>query len=127
MTMPARFVKTTDNEIDQFISNQRNKNTIRKTESDVKLIKQFIFDTTGNNLELESIPPKELNEFLSNFIVSVRKVDGGEFEPSTLRSIISSADRHLKAHSYGTPIMEWACFERTKQALKAKEAFETDG
>ena len=123
MTMPARFVKTTDNEIDQFISNQRNKNTIRKTESDVKLIKQFIFDTTGNNLELESIPPKELNEFLSNFIVSVRKVDGGEFEPSTLRSIISSADRHLKAHSYGTSIMEGACFERTKQALKAKQKY----
>ena len=121
MSVPARFVKTSDNEIDEFISNQRNKNTIRKTESGVKLIRKFIFNQTGNNRELETIPPKELNELLSNFIVCVRKVDGGEFEPSTLRSLISSADRHLKTHYYGTSIMEGTCFERPRQALRAKQ------
>ena len=97
MSVSIRFVKTTDNEIDEFISNQRNKNTIGKTARDVKLIKQLISESTGYNRELQYIPPKELNELLSNFIVSVRKVDGGQFEPSTLRSIISSSDRHLKA------------------------------
>ena len=53
----------------------------------LKSLKRFIFESTGNNRELEPIPPKELNELLSNVIVCVRKVDGGEFEPSTLRSM----------------------------------------
>ena len=87
MSMPGRFVRTTDNEINDFISKQRNKNTLKK-KTEIKT--PVHFRVTGRNRDSESILPKELSEILSNFKVCVRKVDGGEFEPSTLISIISS-------------------------------------
>lgn len=46
--------------------------------------------------DIHQISPSELDAILANFILTVRKKDGGDFEPSTLRSIISSVDRKLK-------------------------------
>ena len=35
--------------------------------------------------EIENLEAKELNEVLCAFIVDVKKKDGGEYEPTTLR------------------------------------------
>ena len=47
--------------------------------------------------ELNEIPPNELEFLLSDFVLSVRKRDGREFVPTSIRSIISSVDRRLKS------------------------------
>jgi hypothetical protein len=44
--------------------------------------------------ELHKIEPTELDPLLANFVLTVRKKDGGEYEPNSLRSIISSVDRN---------------------------------
>ncbi len=83
---------------------------------------QFL-TANGETRELTSIPPAELDPMLADFIIRVRKRDGGEFEPVTLRSIISSIDRKLRRQKYGTCIMGTKdhCFEETRNALKAKK------
>ena len=116
-----RFVHNTDDEINQFIANQRNKNTNRKTLADVGLFQSFIREEEGSEKEIEFLPRNELNELLAKFIISVRRIDGAEFEPSSLRNIISSIDRYLKEHHYGSSIADGPEFEKARQALRSKQ------
>uniref|UniRef100_A0A8W8NL87 ZMYM2-like/QRICH1 C-terminal domain-containing protein n=1 Tax=Magallana gigas TaxID=29159 RepID=A0A8W8NL87_MAGGI len=66
---------------------------------------------------------EELDVFIANFILSVRKKGGEEFEPISLKSMISSIDRALRRHRYEASIMQSPdnIFTATKQALKAKQ------
>ena len=47
---------------------------------------------------MEEIPSKELNAYISEFIITVQKKDNNEdYEPSSLRSLMASfAERFLK-------------------------------
>ena len=74
------------------------------------------------------IPPNELDPLQANFLLTVRKKYGGDFEPCTLRSIISSVDRKLQRTKYGHSIiakfgtgMKDVSFNLTREALKAKQ------
>ena len=43
---------------------------------------------------------EDLDRYLTEFIRSVRRKDGGECEPLRLRSLLASVERHLKKNSY---------------------------
>ena len=46
---------------------------------------------------MEEIPPKELNPYISEFIITVRKKDDNEdYEPSSLCSLMASFELYLK-------------------------------
>ena len=94
----------------EFIEEQANKNTLSKMNRDVSLIK-----------ELENIEAKVLDEILCTFIVKVKKKDGGEYEPTTLRSFISSFDRYLRRKGYPTTIIDGQEFRKTRETLVAKQ------
>ena len=69
----------------------QNKETshITKTQRDVKLLQTFL--GTRNELrKVEEIPALELNEYICEFIISVRTKDGKDYEPSSLRSLLAS-------------------------------------
>ncbi|CAC5412064.1 unnamed protein product [Mytilus coruscus] len=61
---------------------QRSKNqaTARKNVSDMRTLTQL-----QEKNEIHEIPPEELNSLLCQYLFSVRKTDGEEYEPSTLR------------------------------------------
>ena len=42
-----RFLKTTEDEINEFIAGQRNKNTTKKTKHDIRLFEKFLSEETG--------------------------------------------------------------------------------
>ena len=46
--------------------------------------------------KVEDIAPETLNEYLSEFIITVRKENGEEYEPNSLRSFMASFERYLK-------------------------------
>lgn len=117
----SRFAKTSEDDVNQFIKNQQNKETEKKTKKDIGLVEQFIKSETGGDGNILNIPPQELNQLLAKFIVSVRKADGTDYEPSTLRGFVSSIDRHLKGGYYRTTVISGLEFEKTRQALKAKQ------
>ena len=85
--------------VEEFILEHENKNTAQKTERDVRLLERFL-KTKDEDRKIEDIPAAELNEFISEFIISVRTKDGNEYEPTSLRSLMASFERHLKKKGY---------------------------
>ena len=73
--------------------------------------------------EAESrIPPKELNAYIGEFIITVRKKDNNDdYEPSFLRSLMASFERYLKKKNYGFSIMKDAEFDQNKRISNRKE------
>ena len=46
---------------------------------------------------MDELTPEELNKFLSEFLITVRKKeDNEEYEPNSLRAFFASFDRHFK-------------------------------
>ena len=58
---------------------------------------------------------------IANFLLQVRKKDGEQYEPTSLRSFVSSFDRYLRKKDYSSTIMEGKEFRKTKEALVAKQ------
>ena len=87
--------------VDNFIAEQENKATLQNTQRDVKLL-QTLLGTRNELSEVEEIPAVELNEYVCEFIISVRTKD---YEPCSLRSLLASFERHLKENSYSASIM----------------------
>ena len=116
--MSERFVDV--GSVDNFIAEQENKATLQKTQRDVKLLQTFL--GTRNELrKVEEIPALELNEYICEFIISVRTKDGKDYEPSSLRSLLASFERHLKKNSYSASIMNDLVFEKTRKVLMSKQ------
>ena len=87
------FFRMSESEIQEFINGQQNKNTLQKTVRDVAMATKFL-KLKNETRELHKIEPTELDPLLANFVLTVRQKDGGEYEPNSLRSIISSVDRN---------------------------------
>ena len=106
--------------VDNFIAEQENKATLQKTQRGVKLLQTFL--GTKNELKtVEEIPALELNENMCEFIISVRIKDDKDYEPSSLRSLLASSERHLKKNSYSASIMNDFAFEETRKVLLSKQ------
>ena len=84
----SRFVNVSDEDISQFLEENENKNTARKTSQDVALFKTFLRERKLN--DPEELTPLQLDASLRQFIVSVRKQDGSDYEPSLLRCMVAS-------------------------------------
>ena len=90
-----------DKPIDKFIEDLKNKNTLSKTRRDVSLLTEFL-----NSKSESRRTRKELNEYISEFIVAARRKDGEDFEPSSLRGLICSFSPHLKACKYPCSVIQ---------------------
>ena len=75
-----------------FIQTKENKRTKSKISCHINLLKQF-FESKLEPRSPEDIPPAELNKYLMEFLLCVRQQNGSEYEPSTLRNMLSSFDR----------------------------------
>ena len=117
--MAASRFKTINTE--DFLAHNENQNTLKKTLSHVKLLKQFLTEKHQESREIHTIPAAELDRYLSEFVINVCKADGTEYEPSYLRGMISSFDRQLKRHKYGSVIISSAEFADTREALRLKQ------
>ena len=106
--------------VEEFILEHKNKNTTQKTERDVRLLERFL-KTKDEDRKIEDIPAAELNEFISEFIISVRTKDGNEYEPTSLRSLMASFERHLKKKGYSASIINDLVFEKTRKVLQSKQ------
>jgi hypothetical protein len=107
----------------QLIKDSKNKQTIKKKNLYVYNFTRFLKGKNETRY-LHNIPSKEMDTNLANFILSVRKNDGQEYEPTTVPNIILSIDRQLKEMKYPVKIMQESgtkFFNMTRNALKAKQ------
>ena len=70
--MSERFLSLNDTDVDDFIEEEENINTKKKTELDLALVNSFIFKEKENR-RFKEIPPQELDLNLSKFILAVKK------------------------------------------------------
>ena len=110
---------STSFDVDSFITENENKNTQLKTKQDLNLIHSYLA-SQGEFRQIHEIPPDHLCEFICGFLYSVRKKDGGEYEPVSLRAFVSSFERHLKNRKYGFLIIKDDVFHRCREFLKTK-------
>ena len=118
--MAERFVSFNDRDVDEFIDLEENANTKKKTEIDLGLVKSFIAKENESR-PLEELSPQELDLYLSRFILAVRKRNGEEYEPTTLRGFIASVERYLKKCQYSESVITGQNFTRTREVLKSKQ------
>ena len=78
---------------------------------------QTFLGTKNELRKVEEIPALELDEYICEFIISVRNKDGKNYELSSLRSF----ERHLKKNSYSASIMNVLVFEKTRKVLLSKQ------
>ena len=70
---------------------------------------------------MQDIEPAELNKHLAEFIQSMRRKDGEDYEPSSVRCLVSSIERHLEKNNYINSIINDKEFESFRKCLQAKQ------
>ena len=65
--MASRFADIVS--VKQFIEDQENENTKKKTQQNVALLKEFLKLKNESRL-IEEIPPKKLNAYIGEFIIT---------------------------------------------------------
>ena len=116
----SRFASL-EGSIETFIEEQENQNTVTKTKRDVTLFTEFLQTKGKARSEIAEIPPAELNERLSEFILSVRTKEGQDYEPSFLQGMVASFERHLQRKSYPVSIINDLAFDRLRKTLHSKQ------
>ena len=86
-------------EILTFIDEQTNKNTARKTFYDVRRLERYM-RSMGENRQMCSIPMDELDQIIAGFLLLLKKQAGDNYEPLSVKSMVSSFDRKLKRQRY---------------------------
>jgi len=81
---------------------------------------QFL-KSKNENREIYKIPVNELNNLLAQFFNCVRKSDGEENEPCSLRGMLCSFDRVLPRHNYGYQISKSSELGKTREILSARQ------
>ena len=77
----------------------------------------------GESRAVEEIPPDELNSFISEFIITVRKKDDNEdYEPSPLHGRLASFERYLKETKNGYSIIKDVEFEKARRTNKTSSS-----
>ncbi|XP_021363676.1 glutamine-rich protein 1-like [Mizuhopecten yessoensis] len=116
----GRFVNMDENDLRNFVDQNENINTKKKTLCHMKLFEHFLNDV--NELrQMHQIPTTELDSHLSKFLICVRQKDGSEYQPSYLRGMLGSFERYLKRHRYGYSLISSHQFAGTREALKTKQ------
>ncbi|KAK3095913.1 hypothetical protein FSP39_020748 [Pinctada imbricata] len=98
------------------------KATDRKTTCDVKIFQNYMAGV-GEMRPMEDIPYPELSPLLISFLMNMKKSDGFDYEPATLRGFISSFDRYLRQHHYGYSISSSRELSAVRETLREKRFF----
>ena len=88
---------------------------------DLNIVLKFLREIRKEEREIEKISPEELNVYLSEFIIAARKKKEEQYEPPSLRGILSSIDCYLTRRKYGRRLFIDHEFTRLRDALKAKQ------
>ncbi|XP_033741364.1 uncharacterized protein LOC117328108 [Pecten maximus] len=100
--------------------NMENRNTQRKTDTDIRILIAYL-RSLNDSRPPETISPIELDRYLSNFFTIVKKHDGNEYEPASLRGMLCSVERYLKMKCYQASVTRDIVFVNTRHALKYKQ------
>ena len=117
--MADRFGESNNILIQSLKENAKNKNTQQSTNNWVKVWKSWAAQK-GYDDSIEKYEPEGLNKILEEFYATVRKKDGEDYEPDSLRVMVTAIDRYLTEKEYKHSIIRDKEFKSSKQVLEGK-------
>ena len=103
-----------------IVSGSENRNTHRKTGADMRILGTYMRSLNEMRAP-ETIPPSDLDKYLSSFFLVVRKTDGSEYEPCSLRAMLASIERYLRQKNYPASLTRDNEFSNMRNVLKLKQ------
>ena len=103
-----------------YINSNLNPETQKKTKREVGAFEKWL-KTQNEPRPIESVEPEALNLLLGLYIISVKRQDGGLYEPSSLTSIFSSVKRYLEQKDYHENIMTSEKFKQARDSLATRK------
>ena len=117
----ARDASVSEADVMTFIEGKKKKNTVSSTSRDVNNIRRWLAENKWELRDLEDIPVDELNRYLAQMWISIRKKKGGEYEPSSLDQMKNSLDRYLREKTSGSVTLRSTTFDLSSRSLTAKK------
>ena len=88
--------------------------------SDLKLFNEFL-NREEEERNRENIPATELQQLAKKFVLGVRKKNGEEYEPSSLRGFLQSVDCYLRKKGCTCSLLNDKGFCEVQDILKKKQ------
>ena len=116
----SRFPDVPSEEIEELKSLAVNINTTRWTKQWMNVLKSWCTSRRIQNVNIATMAPDELDKLLSKFYAEVKKKDGTDYEPDSLRIMQSALERYLRENGYKSSIVRDREFMNSQQVLNAK-------
>ena len=81
-----------------------NGNTKRSTDTWIKRYSKWATER-GHPIDITCIPPERLDSILQQFYAELRKKNGDEYEPESLKVMQTALDRYLRDQGYTSSIL----------------------
>ena len=95
----SRFPLTSTDQIQETIKEAQNKNTKRSTNTWMRVWYSWAKSRQVNE-SIETMAPATLDGVLQKFYLEVRKQDGSEYEPDSLKVMQAALERYLSTQKY---------------------------
>ena len=116
----ARFPLVSDEEITEINEIAASQNTARATKTWMAAWAEWC-KARNINVNMETYCPQALDGLLNKFFVEIRKKDGTDYEPDSLKVMQAALDRHLRHKNYPVScIISGREFTKSQETLDAK-------
>jgi len=87
-------------DVNSFIKSQKKQNTVKCTKRDISNVQRWLWENKREARLIENIPPHQLDSYLAELYISIRTVNGKEYELISLADLKNSIERHSKDKQY---------------------------
>ena len=115
----SRFPLTSTDQIQETIKEAQNKNTKRSTNTWMRVWYSWAKSRQVNE-SIETMAPATLDGVLQKFYLEVRKQDGSEYEPDSLKVMQAALERYLSTQKYPYSLINSLEFSSSRAVLEAK-------
>ncbi|CAH3189950.1 unnamed protein product [Porites lobata] len=114
----SRFPLTSNEQIqEQTIKEAENKNTLRSTNTWMRVWYSWA-KSRQITQSIETMAPATLDGVLQNFYLEVRKQDGSEYEPNSLKVMQAALERYLSTQKYPCSLINSLEFSSSRAVLE---------
>lgn len=107
------------NDTHVFVESMENESTKRKARSDMQRVKDWMV-SVDEHRQIQDIPSSELNLLLARMFLNLRKVNGSEYEPDSVKSIQGSVHRYHQDYDYAGNIIKDVDFKHSRDVNSSK-------
>ena len=117
--MAGRFPTLAPEEIQLIADNINNENTTKSMNQWLRAYRCWE-EVRNENAEMHEIDPEDLDNVLKRFFSEIRKQNGQEYEPDSLRVMQAALHRNLVAKMYPANILVDLPFKGSRDVLEGK-------